>query len=134
MDLSRGYDTYVQERRGAGSEQIKKICNLMRRIEREIGPLQFVSNSTDAASLATVLGWKSNQYRQSGERDLFAPGWIRVAVDRIFAIHADGCSGVLSLLYAETALWRDTLGCNRARCGIIGSHRMIRRRRGTRRD
>ena len=76
----------------------------MRRVEREVGPLRFVANSTDAALLGTVLGWKSDQYRQSGKRDLFAPGWIREAVDRIFATHADGCSGMLSLLYAGDRL------------------------------
>jgi CelD/BcsL family acetyltransferase involved in cellulose biosynthesis len=104
IDLSSGYEAYVQQRRSAGSEQIKKICNLIRRVEREIGPLRFVADSTDAASFATVLAWKSVQYRESGKRDLFAPGWIREAVDRIFATHADGCSGVLSLLYAGDRL------------------------------
>jgi len=104
IDLSRGYHTYIQQRRGAGSEQIKKIGNLVRRVEREVGPLRFVADSTDAASLGTVLGWKSDQYRQSGNGDLFASGWIREAVDRIFATHADGCSGMLSLLYAGDRL------------------------------
>jgi CelD/BcsL family acetyltransferase involved in cellulose biosynthesis len=104
IDLSRGYHAYVQQRRGAGSEQIKKISNLLRRVEREVGPLRFVADSTDAVLLGTVLGWKSDQYRQSGKRDLFAPGWIREAVDRIFATHADGCSGMLSLLYAGDRL------------------------------
>ena len=40
-------EAYVQERRAAGSEQIKKIYNLMRRIEREVGPLSFVASSMD---------------------------------------------------------------------------------------
>jgi CelD/BcsL family acetyltransferase involved in cellulose biosynthesis len=104
IDLSHGYDAYVQERRTAGSEQIKKASNLKRRIEREVGPLRFVADSADAAAFATVLGWKSSQYRQSGQWDLFAPGWIRQLVDRIFATHTDDCSGVLSLLYAGERL------------------------------
>ena len=39
-------------------------------------------------SFETVLAWKSDQYLQSGKRDLFAPGWIREAVGRIFG---DAC-------------------------------------------
>jgi CelD/BcsL family acetyltransferase involved in cellulose biosynthesis len=104
IDLSCGYDTYVQQRREAGSQQIKKIYNLMRRVEREVGPLRFVADSSDATLLAVVLGWKSDQYRRSGKRDLFAPGWIREAVERIFATRADDWSGTLSLLYAGDRL------------------------------
>jgi CelD/BcsL family acetyltransferase involved in cellulose biosynthesis len=104
IHLSRGYHAYVQQRRAAGSDQIKKIGNLIRRVEREIGPLRFVADSTDAASLESVLAWKSLQYRQSGKPDLFAPGWIREAVQRIFTTRTDGCSGILSLLYAGDRL------------------------------
>jgi CelD/BcsL family acetyltransferase involved in cellulose biosynthesis len=104
IDLSRGYGEYVQDQRRAGSEQIKKIGNLKRRMAREIGPLRFVADSKEFVSLGTVLGWKSDQYRQSGEHDLFASDWIREAVNLIFATHADGCSGVLSLLYAGDRL------------------------------
>jgi CelD/BcsL family acetyltransferase involved in cellulose biosynthesis len=100
IDLSLGYQSYVQQRREAGSQQIKKIYNMMRRVEREVGPLQFVPGATDPATLAVVLGWKSDQYRQSGKRDLFAPGWIRDAVECIFATRLDSWSGMLSLLYA----------------------------------
>jgi CelD/BcsL family acetyltransferase involved in cellulose biosynthesis len=104
LDLSKGYESYVRERRAAGSEQIKKSGNLMRRIEREIGPLRFVADSTDAASLENVLAWKSLQYRQTDKSDLFTPGWIREAVQRTFTMRTDGCCGILSLLYAGDRL------------------------------
>jgi len=104
IDISNGYDAYIQERRSAGSEQIKKIYNLMRRIEREVGPLRFVAKSSDAVSLGKVLAWKSEQYRRSDKCDLFTSGWIREAVNHIFATQVDGCSGVLSLLFAGDRL------------------------------
>jgi CelD/BcsL family acetyltransferase involved in cellulose biosynthesis len=110
IDLSLGYDYYVKQRREAGSQQIKKIYNLMRRVEREVGPLQFVPGATDPALLAVVLGWKSDQYRQSGKCDLFAPGWIRDAVECIFATRLDGRSGTLSLLYAGDHLIAGHIG------------------------
>ena len=104
IDLSRGYDAYVQQRRGAGSKQIKKIYNLMRRIEREIGPLRFVPESTDAVALETVLAWKSDQYRKTAKPDFFAPGWVRQAVECIFATRALAAPVSLSLLYAGNRL------------------------------
>ena len=54
--------------------------------------------------LEAVLEWKSLQYRQAGHADLFALGWVREAVKRIFITNVDGCSGVLSLLYAGDRL------------------------------
>jgi CelD/BcsL family acetyltransferase involved in cellulose biosynthesis len=110
IDLSMGYDLYVKQRREAGSEQIKKILNLARRAEREMGPLRFVANSSDAGSLAAVLSWKSNQYRQSGKPDLFVSGWVREAVERISSIRTGDYSGVLSLLYAGDRLVAGHLG------------------------
>jgi CelD/BcsL family acetyltransferase involved in cellulose biosynthesis len=104
INLSCGYAAYVQERRKAGSEQIKKIFNLIRRIEREIGPLTFVARTEDAASFKTVLDWKSDQYRRSKNPDLFASGWICQAVNRIFMTNTADWSGVLSVLYAGDSL------------------------------
>src|SRR5262249_15136949 len=104
IDVSKGYDAYVQERRDAGSEQIKKTYNLMRRIEREVGSLRFIAESNNIASLATVLTWKSEQYRKSSNTDLFKPGWISDAANRIFNSRAGGFSGLLSLLYAGDQL------------------------------
>jgi CelD/BcsL family acetyltransferase involved in cellulose biosynthesis len=110
IDLSKGYDAYVQERRAAGSEQIKKTYNLIRRIEREIGPLRFIADSTDIVALDNVLAWKSDQYRSTGKVDLFGPGWIRQAICGIWERRVDGFSGSLSLLYAGDRLIAGHMG------------------------
>ena len=104
IDVSKGYEAYIHERRAAGSQQIKQINNLVRRIEREVGALRFISASTDTEALNDVLEWKSDQYRSSDNTDLFAPGWIREAIYKIWEHRADGFSGALSLLYAGDRL------------------------------
>jgi len=104
MDLSRGYEAYAAERRAAGSEQIKKCGNLMRRIEKEIGPLRFIAHSTDPVLLQQTLAWKTRQYLEGGKRDLFALGWTRAVVERIHATQTDNLAGMLSLLYAGDRL------------------------------
>ena len=110
IDVSKGYEAYVHERRAAGSEQIKKTYNLMRRIEREIGALRFTAHSTDPEALNNVLRWKSDQYRTTGKTDLFAPGWIRESIYGIWESRADGFSGALSLLYAGDRLIAGHMG------------------------
>ncbi len=104
IDVSRGYETYAAGRRAAGSEQIKKCGNLMRRIEREVGPLRFVAHSADVTLLVRVLAWKSQQYLGSSKPDLFALGWTRPLVERIHAMQAEDFAGMLSLLYAGERL------------------------------
>jgi CelD/BcsL family acetyltransferase involved in cellulose biosynthesis len=110
IDVSKGYEAYLDERRAAGSEQIKKTNNLVRRIEREIGALRFIPASTDVEALNVVLGWKSDRYKNTGATDLFVPGWIREAIYRIWEHRADGFSGALSLLYAGDQLIAGHMG------------------------
>lgn len=110
IDLSQGYETYVRGRRAAGSEQIKKCENLMRRIEREVGPLRFVSHSPDKADFDTVIGWKSRQYLETGVADLFQINWFREVVGGIHQTQIDGFGGRLSLLYAGDSLVAGHMG------------------------
>ncbi len=110
IDLSNGYDAYVRERRAAGSEQIKKCENLMRRIEREIGPLRFVSHSDDKTRFSDVIGWKSRQYLETGIADLFEIGWFRRVVEGIHQTQTAQFGGRLSLLYAGERLVAGHMG------------------------
>ncbi len=110
IDLWQGYEAYVAERRAAGSEQIKKCMNLMRRLELEIGPIRFVPHSKDSGALHQVLSWKSQQYHKTGWRDLFALKWGRALVEQIHAVQSETFAGMLSLLYAGKELLAGHLG------------------------
>jgi len=104
IDLSAGYAAYVMERREAGSEQLRKNANLVRRIEREVGPLRFVAHSADRHLLETVLMWKTEQYRRHNWRDLFSIPWVRQTINSIYTAHSPGFGGMLSLLFAGDKL------------------------------
>jgi CelD/BcsL family acetyltransferase involved in cellulose biosynthesis len=114
IDLSRGFETYAAQRRAAGSEQIKKCANLLRRLQRDSGPLRFVVHSPDPRTLAQVLAWKSRQYVESGWRDLFALRWGRALAERIQAAQTETFAGLLSLLYAGDTLIAGHLGMRSA--------------------
>lgn len=110
LDLSNGYEAYVAQRKASGTQQIKQCEYLMRRMEREVGPLRFVEHASDGRLLAQVLDWKSQQYRQSGWNDLLARGWGRALVERIHGQQNPGLTGMLSLLYAGDRLVAGHMG------------------------
>lgn len=110
IDLSNGYEAYAAERQAAGTQQIKYCEYMMRRMERELGPLRFVRHSSDPALLRQVLFWKSQQYRESRWKDLFATEWGRALVEHIHGTRNPGFAGMLSLLYTGPRLVAGHLG------------------------
>jgi CelD/BcsL family acetyltransferase involved in cellulose biosynthesis len=83
---------------------------MARRLERELGPLQFIHDSDESAALAQVLAWKSEQYRSSGWDDLFSNGWARGLVERIHGVQTPRFAGMLSVLYAGPVLIAGHMG------------------------
>jgi CelD/BcsL family acetyltransferase involved in cellulose biosynthesis len=100
IELCGGFDEYANSRRTAGSEQIKKCANALRRLEREIGPVRCVASSVDIAAWKCVTGWKSAQYVRTGKEDLLSRDWIKAALNRIRSTKLPDFAGVLSVLYA----------------------------------
>ncbi len=104
MDLSAGFEAYAKSRRDAGSEQIKKVANLRRRIERELGTLRFVVHNATCDALNVLMGWKSNQYVESGTIDVFSHRWARGLLRRLLETRTAGFMGALSCLYVDDRL------------------------------
>jgi len=104
IDLTQGYEAYVKERREAGTEQIKKNGNLLRRLEREVGPLRFVTHSSDKTLLDQLLAWKTDQFRRNRWRDIFSVSWVRQTMEGIHATQTPEFAGLLSVLYAGDKL------------------------------
>jgi CelD/BcsL family acetyltransferase involved in cellulose biosynthesis len=98
IDLSRGYAHYVEERREAGSEQIKKAVALLRKLEREVGPVRFEVHSPDVRFLRKLMRWKSRQYRLSAKLDIFGIPWVVEVIEKIHAEHHENFAGLFSLL------------------------------------
>jgi CelD/BcsL family acetyltransferase involved in cellulose biosynthesis len=79
-------------------------------LQLEVGLIRFVPHSPDRSALATVLAWKSHQYRKTGWRDLFAFKWGRSLVEQIHATQSETFAGMFSLLYAGDNLIAGHLG------------------------
>lgn len=104
IELRRGYEAYAQERRAAGSTQIKKTGTLRRKLEREVGALRFEVHESRGPAFETLLGWKSRQYRRSGLPDLFSYAWTVELLSRIRRTASPDFAGLLSTLYAGDRL------------------------------
>lgn len=98
MDLSEGYPRYMEERRKAGSEQIKKALGLRRKLERERGSIEVEVQSADGDLLRLLMDWKSRQYLESGKTDLFTQPWVVAVMEKIFAARGATFAGMFSVL------------------------------------
>jgi CelD/BcsL family acetyltransferase involved in cellulose biosynthesis len=104
VDLSGGYDSYIEGRRRAGTKVIAKCGNLARQLERTSGPLRFIEHSADSSLLQILVRWKSEQYLRTGERDIFAMNWTRQLLEGIQQVQTGDFAGRFSLLYSGERL------------------------------
>jgi len=99
IDLRVGFDRYLAEQKARGS-RLQKPLQLMRKLEREVGPLRLEPHVPQIDALEFVLTKKSEQFGRTDQVDLFANPWVRRAVESVFETKTPDFSGTLSVLYA----------------------------------
>lgn len=104
LDLSRGFEAWVAERRASGSNRIPQTRRKTRKLEREHGPLRFEPEVSDPDVLDRVIAWKSEQCRRTGVSDFFALDWTVDLVRRIHRTRTGDFAGVLSALWVGDRL------------------------------
>jgi CelD/BcsL family acetyltransferase involved in cellulose biosynthesis len=105
IDLSAGFNAYLQERREAGrflpggsSGLPHHALQRARRLERQAGPLRFALHDPDPDTLRRLIAWKRQHYSRTGASDVFARRWTVDLLERIHATQAPSFAGVLSTL------------------------------------
>ncbi len=98
MDLAGGFAAYAQGRREAGSDAVHRQGQKIRKLAREVGPLQFVFDADDEEAYAVLLNWKSEQYSRTGLTDVFSFAWTRSLLDKLRAHRGREFSAPLSIL------------------------------------
>jgi CelD/BcsL family acetyltransferase involved in cellulose biosynthesis len=104
IDISCGYEAYRSQLKQAGSRQLEQIERKLRKMEREAGPVRFEAHTNDPHVLRQLFDWKSQQYRRTGARDVFARQWPRDLLRRTLEFHEPAFSGMLSALYVGDKL------------------------------
>lgn len=104
IDLSAGFDAYVQERRAAGRNVISQTMSHARRLERQLGPLRFALHDRDPQSLRQLIEWKRQQYARTPTLDALSHRWTRDVLELVHATQTESFGGVLSTLSAGDRL------------------------------
>jgi len=97
MDLSRGFGHYEAQRRATGSQKLRKVAKQRRAIERECGAVTFeLDHSVECVRM--LIEWKSDQYRRTGEADVFSHSWTGRLLERIAACESPTLKPLIRVL------------------------------------
>lgn len=100
IDLAGGFDAYYESLSARSPQLCKNIERKARKMAREVGELRFVPDSSDESAFRALLGWKSEQYRRTGQVDVFARPWMTGLTEALFGTRGEHFGGILSVLYA----------------------------------
>ncbi|MGO8747988.1 MAG: GNAT family N-acetyltransferase [Thermoguttaceae bacterium] len=98
-DLSRGFETYLEEVRRHDPHEISKVLYQMRAAQRRIGPLRFEFPAADPAVFQKLVEWKTAQYRRTMVTNILGFPWVMALLERLICRQDEAFSGVLSALY-----------------------------------
>ena len=99
VDLPDGYDAYAAQRRAAGVSALKELDRKHRKAEREVAAPVFTARSASKADFDRLIALKREQYRATGQTDVFAAGWTLKLVEDLFARGAPGFGAQLFTLH-----------------------------------
>jgi CelD/BcsL family acetyltransferase involved in cellulose biosynthesis len=119
IDLADGWAAYQAKLKVRSASFLRSVARKTRKLEREIGPVRLVTESTDRTALRALMVWKSDQYRRTGRSDRFAHPWIVGLIEDLFETRGDHFSGLFSVLYAGDTTVAAHLG---VRCGPMVAH------------
>jgi CelD/BcsL family acetyltransferase involved in cellulose biosynthesis len=101
LELSGGFDKYLEALRATGSSQPSRIRTIKRKADAAFAKVEFVPHVNDKKLLAQLIEWKSRQYREGGLRDVFSFGWPVELLHRILDIQTPSFAGIFSVLYFD---------------------------------
>jgi CelD/BcsL family acetyltransferase involved in cellulose biosynthesis len=114
IDLARGFDAYRQEQRRAGSDELEDTLRKARKIQREVGPLRFVSGCRDSNVLRVLLQWKCQQLADRRVVNPLAVAWQQQLLANLLHVQTPNFSGELCALFVGEKLLAGTMGVRSA--------------------
>ena len=97
-DLSVGADEFFETQRTLFPRHTKKMRRLARKVEREVGEMEFRFDDKDQDAFNQILSWKSRQYKETGRHDVLAPEWVRSMFQILWSSDETGCRGCFHTL------------------------------------
>jgi CelD/BcsL family acetyltransferase involved in cellulose biosynthesis len=86
-------------------QRLKAECGQKRRkLEREVGPLRSLENVADPALIATLIEWKSAQYRRTKMPNILSYAWARELLEMLPTYRNDDFAPAISVVYAGNTI------------------------------
>lgn len=101
IDLSSGFDHYLEQLKTKGSRRINKLGQLERKLIREQGPLRFELHHDQPEMLDLMIQWKSEQFARTHFTDVFQVDWTKQLLKQLFTSADPALRGQLSVLWIE---------------------------------
>mgnify|MGYP001817206054 CR=1 FL=1 len=114
IDLSDGMAVYEQGRKEAGSSMLGQIRRKARKIEREIGPLNFEWRSNDQRAFEKMLEWKAAQRTRTRTADPLKSEQVVAFLEHLMQVPGPDFSGLMSVLYVGDEVAAVHLGIHNA--------------------
>jgi CelD/BcsL family acetyltransferase involved in cellulose biosynthesis len=86
VDVPNGYEAYAAERRAAGVTALKDLDKKRRKVGREVAEPVFTAWSGCQADFERLFELKREQFRLTGQTDIFAADWTLRLVRDVFAL------------------------------------------------
>ncbi|MCA9245775.1 MAG: GNAT family N-acetyltransferase [Planctomycetales bacterium] len=110
LELSDGFAAYAAARQAAGSKIASRVRQMVRKLEREIGPVRLAFHEPGEEATQFVIRSKIEQYHRIASVNHLAPDWTRALLSDIRDFQSEAFAGVLSVLYAGDRLAAAHLG------------------------
>lgn len=97
IDLSQGYENYRSQIKKSGSS-LSQIERKQRKLEREIGSLEFSYHTSKEEVFQLLLEWKTAQHRRTGVLEVLKTDWVVSLLRSLLHEPTPGFAGVFSVL------------------------------------
>jgi CelD/BcsL family acetyltransferase involved in cellulose biosynthesis len=100
ISVKDGGAAKLERLRQANPKWAKNLRRLANKMDRELGPIRFVTGDTSPTALEAVLSLKVEQYHESGLTDVLRPNWVKAMMQDLFTRTDPNFGGCLITLYA----------------------------------
>ncbi len=100
ISVKDGGAVKMERLRQANPKWAKNLRRLANKMDRELGPIRFITGNQDPSALEAVLQLKIDQYHESGLTDVLRPQWVKAMMQDLFSRTNPEFGGCLITLYA----------------------------------
>lgn len=97
-DLGQGFEAWLAVQRERHPRHFKKMRRLARQGEKDYGVETITFGRASAEDLATLIGWKREQFARTGRHDVLGATWTRALLEACATCENEDFAGVMATL------------------------------------